>query len=295
MATKPDDDGPNTSGGPSATLSRSTLYASLAAYNQDQVEPGTYMRNLRSNPKSTQDASLVDFWQKVSEDYHRFSDNTVAKNTAGRPLSTQEVSDRIKLRTLTLVGGGINTAASSTRKVAAKSERQRRRAKRRRVENETLNDQAVVSHQLKFLKDLNSMWVDYIWSLVQTTAPSSDDEGAALVARIKTLQNVEWVGARVRIEECKHRRSYERREGILISTTSETFRLVEIDGNKERREDKQEEASKEKSPLKTLIVPNKNSRLSVLLALPATKAESSPSSPKTDRKRHIRITLQDTS
>jgi hypothetical protein len=89
-------------------LSRASIYAPLKSY--DAAAPSTVApgQRLPSVPKSCQDAALLSFWGSVSEQMHRTAPRVDCKNTAGRPLSAAEMTNRMQQRSLTLVGGGYN-------------------------------------------------------------------------------------------------------------------------------------------------------------------------------------------
>jgi hypothetical protein len=105
-------------------LSRASIYAPLKSY--DAAAPTTVAvapgQRLPSVPKSCQDAALLSFWSSVSEQVHRTVPRVDCKNTAGRPLSTAEMTNRMQQRSLTLVGGGYNNNSSgSSRRTTASS------------------------------------------------------------------------------------------------------------------------------------------------------------------------------
>lgn len=105
-------------------LSKNELYTPLAGYDQEDVEPSVYLGTKSSIPKSLQESSLVQFYRKVSLDYHYKNPNIPSTNNnngndyknagASRPIPLADVDDRIRQRTVTLLGGGIHTVATKS-------------------------------------------------------------------------------------------------------------------------------------------------------------------------------------
>ena len=102
-------------------LSKNELYTPMAGYDQDDVEPSVYLGTKSSIPKSLQESALVQFYRNVSLDYHYQNPNIPSANSnngndyknagASRPIPLADVDDRIRQRTVTLLGGGIHTVS----------------------------------------------------------------------------------------------------------------------------------------------------------------------------------------
>jgi len=179
-----------------ATLSKAALYVSLAAYNQTRIDnPADYMRQQSSTPKSIAEGSLIDFWERVSEAYHRggspsggatgLASPRISKNTAGRPLTQQEIGDKLKQRALTLVGGRFNAQIGGGPRDSQSSSKKRRggrsesspkwkRGRMRRRQEDLYSSSSgitlsysldVMETQLRFLRELNDMWNEYAMGL----------------------------------------------------------------------------------------------------------------------------------
>ena len=152
--------------GSTGPLSRMSLYTSMAAYNNDRgLEPSEFMRMQQSTPKSLREATLTEFVQRVSHDFHRSLDVNFCKNTAGRPLSVPEIEDRLKQRALTLVGGGFNTpkplsSSSKTGTHTTTTTRRRARcaARKQVAAGRVTLDPETYQSQMSFLAQLNQFW-----------------------------------------------------------------------------------------------------------------------------------------
>jgi hypothetical protein len=207
------------------TLSRASLYASLESYTQK--DPALYMRQ-QAVSATKQELALVEFFATVSESYNKTLQHKHSKNTACRPLSSREMNDRLKQRALTLVGGGINTTTNVTTKSKMDQDRtlaptsKRRRETKRILRSEWGGEQVV--QQQTFLMNLNRMWNEYIWQLLE-------HDGRDFAFRFSELSSqVEWVGARVVIEECHQHPTWRGRGGYLIAQTKNTWQVVELKG-----------------------------------------------------------------
>ena len=75
-------------------LSKSALYAPLAAYQQSELEPSEYANNQISSkiPKSIMESTLTSFLRSVSYTYHRKRARSYdPKNNGSRPQSLLDV------------------------------------------------------------------------------------------------------------------------------------------------------------------------------------------------------------
>jgi RNase P/RNase MRP subunit p29 len=199
-----------------SSLSRNALYAPLVAYEQQTVDPSAYMLNRKNVPSSIRESSLIQFLQSVGD------------------LSTRDVEDRIKQRALTLVGGGINSSSLNKprkqRGVLVLSNRQRKRRilitsqrKQRRQDASGRNEKKDSSN---LLLTLNTQWNMYVRKLV-TREELSD----ASVLSQKLESHLELAGAFVRITECCAHKQWVGREGMIVETTANTWRIAWIRGN----------------------------------------------------------------
>ena len=108
-------------------LSKNALYTPMAGYDQGDVDPNQYLATKSSIPKSVQESSLVQFYRNVSLDYHyknpkipstsNMNGNDYKYAGASRPIPLADVNDRIRQRTVTLLGGGIHTVATMSSSV----------------------------------------------------------------------------------------------------------------------------------------------------------------------------------
>ena len=84
--------------------------------------------------------------------------------------------------------------------------------------------------QCDFLEQLNRLWMDHAQQLVFGAAghdatPSTFD---AISHRLQTVAtHMEWIGARVTIHKCPAHPKWEQRQGIMVSSTSQTWKIIE--------------------------------------------------------------------
>jgi len=240
----------------SFTLSRNALYAPLVAYEQQNVDPSAYMTTRKNVPSSLRESSLVDFIQSVS-----------VKNS-GKPLSTKAVEERIRQRALTLVGGGINSSMTGKQNKRKQqrhheelSNRQRKRilkeAKEKRQEEDSKKKSKEQDEKaFSFLLQINQKWNIYIRKLAGVEKLMVDDDAVLTDSSRKALSSrlaqVELVGAFVKIIECKAHKEWVGKEGVVVVTTTNTWRLaimkVSVDLQQKQRP-------------KVLVVPKHGSQL----------------------------------
>jgi hypothetical protein len=277
-----------------------SLYTSMAAYNNPQgLDPSDFLRNQLSTPKTVQEAALIEFVARVSADFHRFSfgeksqsggrrDLESFSNRGGRPLSVQDVDESLRHRAITLVGGGFHSKAKQQQGQAIKSggvgaapfsERileyqleetygKRRRCRRRpsssRKPRGTLRAQvASVVHrtQLQFLIELNFQWIRYAQELLGTT----QTQVSARLASLADRTSIEWVGAKVRVDQCSQQPSrLSGVVGILLRETPNTWRVVPVveDDGVDVALDSKKSSFRS---LRTLVVPKRGTVLTAVL------------------------------
>ena len=241
---------------PSAkTLSRSSLYAPLAAYAS-----GT-LQTPKKVAKSHAEASLVEWLQRWSADYHQSCQPGDPRNTGNQFLSKFDIQEKIMHRTLSLFGKdytaklGHHTKATTKKGTNIKYKRRKRTSKNAVI----LDDSSEVEAIKTFLEKSNLLWTQYMHKLLHGQGCGSlselDDSGATKVTRVIywCADSIEWVGANVTIESCSAFRSWQGRSGALVSTTQNTWVVVE--------------ARKDSGSVTKLTIPKKGSRLTVLLRL----------------------------
>jgi hypothetical protein len=74
-------------------------------------------------PSSLNDDALIDFLFQVGKERNRKVNMLVGKNSGCKPVSQNEVNDRIRMWALTLIGGGINTSISASGSGDSKTKR----------------------------------------------------------------------------------------------------------------------------------------------------------------------------
>jgi hypothetical protein len=211
----------------SSILSRSTLYAPLAAYNQTSVAPEDYLRSVNSLPRSIGEKALVTFLGHVSLHHHLTQKSLHGKNTSARALHENEMKERVQQRGLTLVGGGFFKVPSK-RKVAVLTRQSRKRRKLvPSTKDPTAAPEEVWNEQNRFLDKLNKKWNEYAWSLLHPGPVTPCIVNLADIAtRAKLLsRTMEWVGAMVRLDRCVSCREWIGRQGILVAETACTWQI----------------------------------------------------------------------
>jgi hypothetical protein len=246
-----------------SSFSRVTLYAPLVAYHQTRVEPSNYLRSVGTLPKSVGEAALKSFLGAISCHHHLSKASLHGKNTSARPLQEYDVRDRLQQRALMLVGGGFygNSNKKNDAVPKGRSARSRIRKRKSRVKKSQKIPEEVWNEQVAFLKELNQRWNRYAWSLFQPPDQkqkrSTEDEFAhhqSLTLRVKRLsKTMDWVGARVRLDQCASLREKIGCQGILMEDTACTWQIFPMDTtgiNTGRRR---------------IVIPKKSSIVTVLL------------------------------
>lgn len=257
-ATKPK---PFTGGNNQKTLSKNALYTPLAAYEQTQVDPSTYMTTqISAVPKSLKEHSLSVFLQKVSFEYHRNrATASDPKSNGSRPLSVGDVDDRIKRRAVTLIGGGVNSSMTSKQIKSEKKSRKRPRRewndvesslRRRTHPGRTMSDD---DDSIQFLRQLNSSWNDYMAaaSILNLNSSSSwDGDLMAIKARFALARRaqIELVGAHVKVATCCQKKKLVGTLGVLVGESKNTWSVVRLCHS---REDTKDPKDAGKTPLKS--------------------------------------------
>jgi RNase P/RNase MRP subunit p29 len=140
-------------------------------------------------PKAISEPTFVEFMYNVSQDYHRNLATTKdAKNNGCKPLSQDQMDDRVRSRAVTLIGGGIynNNKKSTTNLETSQMLRKRRRRKRTweqiesvlcrsnnsnsDIQKKTKRDDDTTS-SIEFLRVMNARWKEYILGLIIKSPP----------------------------------------------------------------------------------------------------------------------------
>jgi len=221
----------------SKTLSRNALYTPLRAYEQDQIDPNTYMGTLKSIPISLKESSLSSFMHRVSEDYHRNrAKGPDPKNNGSRPISVSDMEDRLRQRAVTLVGGGINSSMITSKKGQSRQTKDRKRPRRewKEVEAKLKRNNPTSMDVITFLRSTNDRWNNYIHQVLQIGSnkvqnPKLPDEMDLRVIKAKLIavrDDIELSGARVRIDSCRSKRHLVNVHGLLVSETKNTWSIA---------------------------------------------------------------------
>ena len=233
------------------TLSKSSLYSPLAAYEQDQVHPSQYLKNKKRAPDSIKESAMVELLVQVSQDVNRNRALTIGKNNGGKALSQSEVDTRIRQRGLTLVGGGINKEWEHGKRKAKNAARISNRA-RKRVLTEAKTTFPYDSRTQDQMNALHNLWNDYFNKLVGVMDPTASSLSMHLAS---TMESVELVGAQVTILKCKGHQPLVGEKGYVIEVTANMWKIVQIAITRGNHD-------------KVLAVPKKDSIISVQVNLP---------------------------
>jgi hypothetical protein len=273
----------------STTLSRNALYAPLVAYEQTQVDPTAYMGNQKAVPSSLKESALSSFLQSIGEDYHRNrATGADPKNNGSRPLTVSDMDDRLRQRTVTLVGGGVNSAmSSSSRKPCAKAKGRRRpRPEWNKVEGILAKNDAAMDDSLKFLRELNDRWNVYMFQLLNVDSKTVQQFEAPIIKSRLTVarKSMDLAGAHVQIKECTQKRDLTGILGVLLGETNNTWSVVIRSGTRRRKRRKLAKSGSTKGcgdPKSTpntigtevVVVPKRGSSLDIILPLPSQMNE----------------------
>jgi hypothetical protein len=222
----------------SKALSKKGLYAPLSVYSRDDdTNPSSKPRKLAASLK---DGALVDFLVQVGKEHNRKSNSSVGKNNGCRPLSQTDINDRIRMRSLTLIGGGINTSISSElkkKKASFAIPQQITKMKRKQMSGNENTTSKVGMHTCARLAVVNTKWNEYMARFLQDKQVNLECANArALVNSLSlTLSRVELVGSFVVIMKCKSNPHLVSKEGYLIGETSNTWRLATLPKHAEKK------------------------------------------------------------
>jgi hypothetical protein len=264
----------------SGVLSRSSLYTSMAAYNNTKgIDPSEYMRNQLATPKSIQESTLTEMWRQVSADFHRGTPSSASSlgvrlgrgggggggaksigtfsNHGARPVTAQDIDETLRHRAITLVGGGFHKKPSKTVTTSARQRSKRTTTGKNSFRSSVVVPADVYQSQMAFLRRLHRVWIQHAWEVL-------DGSSAAIVQqRLSTLpsrNSMEWIGSRVRIDECAAQPSRIGRVGVLVAHTTNTWRVVPVPDDFDRCVDAATTVR-----LRTFVLPKASTTLSVLL------------------------------
>jgi RNase P/RNase MRP subunit p29 len=213
----------------------------------------------RGVPTSLRESSLVDFVQ------------TVSTEISDKPLSAQVIDERIRQRALTLVvGGGINSSMTSkqnsnnkrrsSRHYEELSNRQRKK-RFQQIQAKDLNrtkqqeDEKVFDTLLK----VNRKWNDYVRKLARVDQLLLLLQGEDPIKIVSSrLAQLELVGAFVKLITCQAHKEWVGKEGMVVETTTNTWRLAIM---------KVSDRQTQKQQPKVLVVPKKGSQLMFQLTI----------------------------
>lgn len=225
--------------GTGTTLSKVGLYAPLSVSRSDNdTNPLSKPRKLASVLK---DGALIDFLVQVGINHNRKATISVGKNNGSKPLSQNEVNDRVRMKAVTLVGGGINTSISGApkkRKASILPRSQVSNTKRKRACFVSDKHELCEPPAWATLEKVNSTWNDYIVRFLQEEGIDLESANVRSLTRClsKVLPRLEIVGSFVSIVECQAHKQFVSKEGYIVGETLNTWRLAtlprKIDGNK---------------------------------------------------------------
>jgi hypothetical protein len=269
----------------SGVLSRTSLYTSMAAYNNTKgVEPSEHMRNQLSTPKSIQESTLTEMWRQVSADFHRgttaASSSSAAvrrgrgggaqsigtfSNHGARPVTSQDIEETLRHRAITLVGGGFHKKPPKPLASSASRRPKRTTTGKNLIRSSVVVPADVYQSQMVFLLRLHRAWIQHAWEILDGTS------AATVQRRLASLPNqnsMEWIGSRVRIDECGAQPSRIGRVGIFVAHTANTWRVVPVPDDFEKPTDTFEKNDEPTTVrLQTFVLPKEATTLSVLLPM----------------------------
>ena len=222
---------------PTASLTKTGLYAPLSVFSKDEDDTATRSSKPRKLASFLKDGALVDFLVQVGINQNRKATILVGKNNGSKPLSQNEVNDRVRTKALTLVGGGINTSISgNAKKVKASSllpQNQAANNKRKRTCYVSKLSGQLDSHTWDTLENVNKKWNEYVVRFLKEEGIDLGSKNVRLLKRriSQAVSHTEIVGAFVSIVECRAHPHLVRKEGFLVGGTSNTWRLATLPMN----------------------------------------------------------------
>ena len=220
----------------SKSLSRNALYTPLRAYEQTVVDPNAFMSTLKNLPASLKESSLFGFMQRIGEDYHRNrATGPDPKNNGSRPLTVSDMDDRLRQRAVTLVGGGVNSAMT-TSKPKTNDPRTRKRPRRDWKDMEKILASSIKTKTgvIAVMCLMNARWNQYIHEVLGLGIHSNKDLKASQEMKAREIRakliagrdDIELAGAHIRILSCKQKRHLGGTCGFLVGETNNTFAVA---------------------------------------------------------------------
>jgi hypothetical protein len=217
------------------TLSKKGLYAPLSVYRDQEDSSSSKKRKVAPSLK---DSALVDFLYTVGRDHNRKATISVGKNNGCKPLSQNEVSDRIRQRALTLIGGGINTSISGekSKKNASKAtglyqtmSNRKRKLRQERQESVGGSQQCPSTNTGDKLTEINRKWNDYVHGFLRDQGCDlQTKKGTRALTTMLTryLPEVGIVGSFINIAACKSNKHIVSKRGFMVGETAHTWRVA---------------------------------------------------------------------
>lgn len=285
------------------SLSKNLLYAPLEAYFQNATgfaaipeklnrasksepvppSPSEYMKQQSSVSKSLHESNLAIFLQSLSKDYHRnWSTAHDVRNNGSRPLSLKDVDVRMRQRTVTLMGGGINASIPTSNR--PKNAKQGIKKKRKRTSEQvdvSRNISTTTNNDFVFLTKLNRLWNDYVCEFFEysmssirdpeTTMQSIQQKLGACLKSGDMNYMFEIVGAHVKILSCNSHRSWQGRFGVVVAHTVNTLRVAVVPVKEKHSQTGKSEQSCSKIAsiyADLLVVPKQGTSIMLLVPFP---------------------------
>lgn len=218
---------------------------------------------------------MVSFLHSVSCDYHRNRAGVgEAKNNGSRPMSSSDAEEKIRQRAVALLGGGINTAVSTTKKQVRPKKRRHRSWEEKKDVLEKFSSRWLATGSddvVSFLQKLNAAWNQYVCKLLLNDKELR--EGKALTdvslqqieGRLVSLMQTgidgkktnhgirgstrseacessnrpfEMIGSHIQIKCCNAHRSWIGRFGVVVGETTNTYRIAGLSRRKPKRKAK---------------------------------------------------------
>ena len=225
--------------GTGTTLSKAGLYAPLSVSRR--VDDPNLLSKPRKLASLLKDGALVDFLVQVGINHNRRAAISVGKNNGSKPLSQNEVNDRVRMKALTLVGGGINLSISGAPKKVKASlfpRSQVSNTKRKRTSFVCEKYALCEPQAWATLEKVNKTWNDYIVRLLQDEGIDLESTNVRSLTRrlSKVASGMEMVGSFVSIVKCQAHKQLVSKKGFIVGETLNTWRLAtlptKIDENK---------------------------------------------------------------
>ena len=219
---------------PRTSVSKSGLYAALTLFANDgrDAKPSLSAKKLATTLK---DSTLVNFLAQVGVYKNRKGSTSVCKNNGSRPLSQNDVSDRIRTKALVVLGGGINVSLSCDSKKSQQSlESQKLLLASNRKRKKAMLKRCLPSHEV-FDKDtwsnlevVNTKWNEYMCHHLKNEGVHVETANTRYLSKCipRCITGVELIGSSVSVLKCPSNPCYVSKEGVLIAMTLKTWRIA---------------------------------------------------------------------